>query len=281
MKVETGIVRRLVNLGPRWSDFPLKRAVEEALGMPVVIEGNSRATVLAEKISGGGDRCSHLVYINLGEGISAGVMMGGRILRGPQGNAGELGHILIQRDGPLCNCGNRGCLEAVCAIPALVNKAARELSLLEKDDPLKKILTEKGGIDFNDILACAAGQDSYASGLLREMGRLIGVAIAGIINLYSPEKIFLGGKITRGAGFFMPVLKEEALAHSFPELAKATEIHIATFGENAVVIGACAIAIRELLQSPRSALIETIQAPSMDRSGDDGLWYSNQLADDE
>ncbi|MFY9472167.1 MAG: ROK family transcriptional regulator, partial [Tepidanaerobacteraceae bacterium] len=111
LNVPEGIVKRSINLGHNWDTFPVKRALEEELGMHVFIENNSKASALAERWFGGGTGCKDLVYVNLGEGISAGVIINDRILQGVHGHAGEIGHMSIQEAGPLCNCGNRGCLE--------------------------------------------------------------------------------------------------------------------------------------------------------------------------
>jgi N-acetylglucosamine repressor len=256
LNAKTGLVRRSVNLGPGWNNFPLKEVLERRLGMPVVTENNARASALAERWFGGGIGCKNLAYVNLGEGISAGVILDDRILQGSQGYAGQMGHIVIKEDGSLCNCGNRGCLEALCGAPALLRTAAAELTMVKNGDPLKHIFDVTGKVTLADILLCAKEPDSYAEKLLHEVGRLVGMAIADVVNLYNPEKVFLGGKVARGANVFIGTLKEVVLSHSFPEVAEVTEIVISKLEKNAAVVGACALAIQELLQSPESALLE-------------------------
>ncbi len=194
LNASTGIIRQSINLGSGWDWFPLKEVIEAELGLPVIIENNSKASAMAEHCFGGGIGCTDIAYINLGEGISAGVILGDRIIQGFQGYAGQLGHIVLKEEGALCNCGNRGCLEALCSIPALMKTVAAELPVLRRDDPLKIIFDAKGGVSLGDVLDCAGSEDSYAWQLLREAGRLVGLAVASIINLYNPEKIFLGGR---------------------------------------------------------------------------------------
>ncbi|MDR3560446.1 MAG: ROK family transcriptional regulator [Negativicutes bacterium] len=260
LNARTGIIRQSINLGPGWDWFPLKETMEAQLGLPVIIENNSKASAMAEHWFSGGIGCTNITYINLGEGISAGVILGDRIVQGFQGYGGQLGHIVLKEDGALCNCGNRGCLEALCSVPALLRTAAAELPVLKKDDPLKIVYETKGSVCLGDILDCAAIEHSYAWQLLREAGRLVGLATASIINLFNPEKIFLGGRVARSAPVFSDAVRDTVRSHSFPAIAEVAEILVSKLEKNAAVIGACALAIRELLQSYDSELLEEMQS---------------------
>jgi N-acetylglucosamine repressor len=274
---KTGIIRQSINLGPGWNQFPLKAVLEAELDLPVITENNSKAAAMAEHWFGGGIGCADIAYIHLGEGISAGVIMGNRITQGSQGFAGEIGHIVVKEDGALCNCGNRGCLEALCSVPALMRTAATELPVLRRDDLLKNIFETNGEVCLADILHCAGEEESYAWMLLRETGRLVGLAVSSIINLHNPEKIFLGGKVARGAAIFVDTVRETVHSHSFPAVAEAAEILVSKLEKNAAVIGACALAIRELLQSSGSELLQEMQSQQKeneDKPGrvNGGIW---------
>lgn len=256
LDLKAAAVKRSINLGPGWNDFPLQKALAEELSLPVVVETNSRVSALAEKWFGRGVGRSDLVYINLGEGISAGVILEDRLLQGAQGHVALLGHILIDKNGPLCNCGNKGCLEAFCGVPALVKKALAAWPVLAEEDPLRKVLAEKGQVGVQDLLTCAADRGSFAWEMLREVSGFVGVAAASIVNLYNPGVIVLGGKIARGVEPFLSDVRRTATAHAFPEVAEATDIVVSEFDANAAVMGACALAVRELLESPQSQLLE-------------------------
>lgn len=246
---KTCVVKRSVNLGPKWSGFPVKEFLERKLEMPVFVEHNSTASALAERWFGGGTDCKDLIYINLGEGISAGIITDDHILQGSQGYAGEIGHIALTEEGPLCNCGNRGCLESLCGIPALVKRANAELSQVKPDDPLKKIWLEKNKVSIDNILATASYEGGYSAELLRQAGKYVGLAVSYLINLFNPEMIFIGGKLALASDTFMDILKDTANAHAFPEIATSTQIKVSAFNGNASVIGACALALRELFKS--------------------------------
>ncbi|MEN6412874.1 MAG: ROK family transcriptional regulator [Veillonellales bacterium] len=256
LNVKEGMVRRSINLGPQWNGFPVKQALETELNLPVFIENNSNASVLAERWFGAGVSCKDLVYINLGEGISAGIIIADQILQGYQGYAGEIGHIVVVEDGALCNCGNRGCLEAICGIPAVVGKAKSELPLIDQEDPLKKIWQDKGEITIDDILKSAARGIGYAADLIDQVGRNVGLVTANLINVYNPEVVFLGGKMAVDTAEFMNRIRETVNTHAFPEVAAATKIRVSALGRNSASIGACALALKGLFQSSNSMLLE-------------------------
>lgn len=254
LQASSGIVRRSVNLGPGWDGFPLREYLTERLEKPIFIENNSNASVLAERWFGGGTNYRDLVYVNLGEGISAGIILDDHILQGFSGYAGEIGHIVMATDGPLCNCGNRGCLEALCGIPALVRQANNELPYIAESDPLKALWRARGHVTIEDIGQFVA-PDTYSRKLLQNSAKHISVAIADIINLYNPQAVFLGGKLAASMIGFCDILTKTIATHAFPEIAKSTVIEFSSLGINSGVIGACALALRELLQSPESELL--------------------------
>lgn len=264
INTKEGSVIRSINLGPDWRNFPLRETLRSLTGLATVIENNSNASALAERWFGGGQDSADLVYVNLGEGISAGVMMDDRILQGFQGHAGEIGHIVMDESGPMCNCGNRGCLEAICGLPALLKQAHSLAASGEADDPLSLILHESGKITLADLINCARMKTSCAWSLLQNTGRFVGLAVADVINLYNPRTIFVGGRVASAAPIFLEVLTETAQSHAFPEMAQATEIRISSLGNDAGVIGACALALQNVLESFHSPLLATTSASMAD-----------------
>lgn len=248
--VTTGMVKQAVNFGGDWSEFPLKERLQKQLGIPVFIENNSNAAVLAERWFGGNEY-HDLVYINIGQGISAGIMIGDRVLQGAKGHAGEIGHMVILENGPLCKCGNRGCLEAICAIPALESRA--NAAGLEETDRLKQLKETKGYLAIEDVLA-TVGQGGYADQLLKEVGHYIGLAAANIINIYNPEAVFIGGKLVVDGGAFFAELQQTVRSHALPKIVATTDIQLSKLQGKAGMKGACALVIQKILKSPDSSL---------------------------
>jgi glucokinase-like ROK family protein len=262
LNVKEGLVKRSVNLGPLWRQFPLRERLEQELGLPVFLENNSKAATLAERWFGGGKENRDLVYINLGEGISAGVIINDVLIKGHKDHAGEIGHIVIAEDGPLCNCGNRGCLEAICGIPALMRKIYAELPLLTDDDPLKELWQNQGHLGIDDVLSFARQENSYSWQLLQQVGRHIGLVLSNVINMLNPEVVFIGGRLGSVADIFIDGVRDIVDSHTFPEIARTTEIKVSTLGANSGVIGACALALKELLDSD-SDMLEGMQANNL------------------
>lgn len=259
VNVNDGSIKRSVNLGPKWNAFPVKDILEDGLGFPILIENNSNASALGELWFGGGINCKDLIYINLGEGISAGIIMNDRILQGVHGHAGEIGHIVIQEEGPLCNCGNRGCLESICGIPALLRKVKVELPLIKSDDPVKQAWEVNGKVKIDDLINSAFTAGTYSHELFKQMAVYMGKVIADVINFYNPEVVFMGGKLAVVAKNFSDVIRENVDSHAFPEIAVSTKLKISSLNENSGVIGACALILRQLFKSNSDMLDDVKQ----------------------
>lgn len=259
LDVKAGRVTRSVNLGPGWRDFPLTATLEKSLGLPVFLENNSKAAVLAERWFGGGTDCRDLVYVNLGEGISAGIIMDDHILRGHAGHVGQIGHIVVLENGPRCNCGNYGCLEALCGIPALLRKTIADMHFIDSQDPLKAVWALRGEISIEDILTTAQVEGSYSWNLLQQVGNTVGLVLANVINLYNPEVVFIGGKLAVAAKVFIDCLRHTVDTHTFPEMAKSTQIKISPLGGHSCVIGSCALVLQELFKLTQSDIMTDYQ----------------------
>lgn len=253
-------IKHSPNLGERWRNVPIKDWLQELITVPFFIEHNSNAAALAEYTLGRGKLVKDLAYVNLGEGFSAGVIMNDRILYGSQGYAGEMGHVVIVENGPLCNCGNKGCLESLYAIPALVRKANNELALYQEKDLLKQIWEKFGRVTIEDIITCATEVDSYAWQLIQQAGWYIGTGVANLINFYNPEMVVLGGILAGAGSVIMDPLIESMNAHAFPEIAKNTKVEISSIGRQAACYGACLVAIKKLFSIDRTENILSMTA---------------------
>lgn len=254
--ITTRLIKRSPNLGKKWVDIPLEKLLQEKVGIKVFVENNSNAAALAEYIFGGGKEIRNMVYINIGEGISAGIILDGVLAYGVKGYTGEIGHLIITEDGPLCNCGNNGCLESMYAVPALVRKANNELLLYNKKDPLKAIWQEKGEVKIEDIIANADNEGSYAHRLMRQAGWYIGKGIAAIINIFNPEAIFVGGILAEAGNSLLEPLIESVQKHAFPELVREVRIIPSSMKQDTGFYGACAVAIRALFEGGVDALLD-------------------------
>jgi glucokinase len=216
------------------------------LGMPVYVDNDGNVAALAEAQVVDGGPASHLVMYTLGTGVGGGVIIDGHIFRGATGLGAELGHAVIQWDGPPCqgNCPNRGCLETMCSGTALERDAlivARE----NPDSPLGRA-AERGVVTGQDCVVAADAGDPLALGLFDRLGMFLGVGLSGAINTFEPQHIAIGGGLSRASRFFLERAISEARWRALPALAERVKISLARAGADAGVVGAGLLALHEL-----------------------------------
>jgi glucokinase len=227
---------------------PLGEKLEERLGVPVSVDNDANCAALAEAHFIEGGPAQHLVMYTLGTGVGGGVIIDGAIFRGATGLGAELGHVVIDWDGPACpgTCPNLGCLEALCSGLAL-ERDATEFAQDHPDSRLGKLLAESdhGKVRGRDVVAAAGEQDEDALGLLEKLGTYLGVGLSGAINTFEPEYIVIGGGLSQGADFFMDRAREEACKRALPALVDRVRIQLAQGGADAGLIGAGLLAAQE------------------------------------
>lgn len=243
MNWQTGIVYSPPNL-PGWKNVPLADAMHRRLGVPCYVDNDANVACYGEYWLGAGQGTESMAVLTLGTGVGGGIVVFGELLRGIDGTAAELGHLKVQRDGRLCGCGSRGCLEAYASVTGMVRTAIEGLEQ-GKESRLKSL----GGGDFKKItgkmISDAAQQgDAFAQWVFRETAIWLGLGIASIVNLQNPEKVVLcGGMIAAGDLLFAPV-RETVMANAFEVPAKRCQIVPAGLGADSGVIGCagCALA---------------------------------------
>jgi glucokinase len=225
----------------------LGRELQQRLGIPVYVDNDANVAALAEAQFTKGGPASNLVMYTLGTGVGGGVVIDGAIFRGATGLGAELGHAVIQYDGPPCPgaCPNRGCLEALCSGTALEREAAA-IATDFPDSPLGQAARAGNGrVRGTDVVAAADAGDVHALGLFDSLGMLFGVGLAGAINTFEPEQIVVGGGLSRASHHFLDRAVHEARARALPVLAARVEIALAQAGADAGVIGAGLLALHE------------------------------------
>ena len=182
------------------NDFPVKSFMEAKMGLPVFVDDSVRCMAIAEKHFGAAKGYENFLFVSLGKGIGVGIYANGKVYRSSTGLSGELGHITVAEDGPLCNCGNRGCLEAIASGPGIIRRAQEGIE--------SGIITSLNSIiagDFEkltvEMIAEAAKQgDKFAYHIINRTGEYIGIAIAAALNLFGSELVVLGGGIAGSGG---------------------------------------------------------------------------------
>lgn len=240
-----GVVLGAPNL-PGWDHVPMRDILQERLGRPAFVGNDANLAALGEHRFGAGRGCDDMIYITISTGIGGGIILGGRLLLGHKGLAGEIGHVIIQPGGPLCNCGNRGCLEALASGTAIGHQA-RTLATAGR---APAILAAAGG-DLDQISSKHVGQaaaegDKVAIKLLRQAGVHIGIGVTNLMHLFNPQLFVLGGGVTQaGDLLFKPIRRTTRRWAMNPLFWKETDIVPAELGDDAGLLGALALACGE------------------------------------
>jgi glucokinase-like ROK family protein len=230
-----------------WEKVPLKEIIEQACGLPALVEDSSRTMALAEQRYGLGKGAKEWIHVSFGMGIGSAIFANGQLCRGHNGLAGELGHITINENGELCSCGNRGCLEVFASGLAIIEKIRTGLR--------KGVTSSLFGLGDQQltieaiVMAGRAG-DRLSTNVLMEAGTHLGTALADIVNLLNPQKIILGGSVPRIAQALlldpmMLALRQRAFHQSVSEL----EVAVSQLGEEAAAVGAAQLAAESLLEA--------------------------------
>ena len=226
---------------PGWESFPLRDVVAERAGLPAIVDNDANAAALGEVRFGAARGCRHVLYLTVSTGVGGGVVLDGRVHRGASSMAGEIGHTLVVREGPMCTCGRRGCLEAVASGPAIA-RAAREAMAAGETSTLAEMPEE--GLTARQV-AEAAPRDALAARILGEAGRAMGVVIAAAVNLVNPEMVVIGGGVSQaGEALFAP-LRESVKQHGVPESVQSLRIAPGALGQRGGLLGAAALALSQ------------------------------------
>jgi glucokinase len=244
----TGTVVASVNIP--LEGVPLGKELSDRLGIPVHVDNDANCAALAEAHFVEGGPAQHLVMYTLGTGVGGGAVIDGRIFRGATGLGAELGHQVIDWDGPECpgTCPNRGCLEALCSGMAL-ERDATEFAKDHPDSLMGRLLTEsdRGRVRGRDVVRAARDdRDLDALKLFERFGTYLGVGLSGAINTFEPQFIVIGGGLSQGAELFLDRAREEAEARALPALAERVRIRLAEGGAKAGLIGAGLLAAQEV-----------------------------------
>jgi predicted NBD/HSP70 family sugar kinase len=235
-----------VNLG--WRRFPVAKELTTVAetrgfgGFPIFLEPDRHSSVLAEQWLGRALKRQNGVYVSSDRGIGVGIFLGGKLVEGWRDMAGELGHLTIDPDaGDRCNCGKKGCLEAIATSDNIVRQYLEKTG--QSNGPA-------ASVRFVDVLERARKKEAVALAVLERAGRAWGLALSHVVNLLNPEIIILGGDLVTGEDVFVPLIKKELFRHCLPELADGLEIVMSSLGLDIRLKAAAALAFRKCLADP-------------------------------
>jgi predicted NBD/HSP70 family sugar kinase len=230
---------------PKWQGVQLGKILRARFPQPIFIDNDANLGALAERWWGAGRLDPDFAFVKVATGVGAGIIIDGHIYRGSGGIAGEIGHTIVEAQGPRCRCGLSGCLEALIGADALLQQL-QKLKNTHPDSALAKIEDPR----LTDLVQCAKHGDTLAIKIIARAGHALGGAIANLLNIFNPATIILGGSLTRaGEDLLKPIretVQKRALWHSIAD----TRILISTLGEEAIALGAATQVLAAALTQP-------------------------------
>jgi glucokinase len=231
-----GSIEVAVNLG--WENFPLQAILERETSLPVVVDNDANIAALGEMWKGAGKKAKNLICVTLGTGVGGGIIVNGEIVHGVNGAGGEIGHITsVPKSGSPCNCGKKGCLETVASATGIVRLAIEELAAANHSSNLRDDYQKHQMITAKQVFDAANEGDEIATRVIHQVAYHLGLALANLANGLNPEKIVIGGGVSKAGETLLEPLREEFAQFTFPRVAQGVEIVTATLGNNAGVIG--------------------------------------------
>ncbi len=237
----TGIIGLAPNLGLK--NFNIKSKLEAEIPYPVLIENDVNLGALGIKYFGVGKKSKNLLAVFLGTGIGGGIIIDGKLYRGNNFSAGEIGHMLVKKNGPKCGCGKKGCFEAVASRTAIVNHIITDIKKGKKKSVLSDLVKSNQRIKSGALREAVEKGDKIVIKRITEACEIIGDVLSSIINLMNFDMIVLGGGLIEALeDFMLPIIKKEFQNHVLTDSAKNLKIVASTLGDDAAIFGGIALA---------------------------------------
>lgn len=232
---DNGIVKLLPNI-PGWVNVPIAKLIEDEFHIPTRIDNDARCAALGELYAGAGKGCKNLVCVTVGTGVGSGLIINGKVVRGASNAAGEIGHIKLQmHDGPMCGCGDTGCMEAFVSAPSIV-AMAKDYINGGKSAKFRELANPE--ISAYIVAEAAKAGDKVAQRIFKKMGEYLGIGLASVVNLLNPERVIIGGGVADAGEIFLEPVRRTLKERAMEIAGGAVEVVPAQLGNTAGVIGA-------------------------------------------
>ncbi len=246
---------------PGWDRFPIRATLEDQWGTAVTLNNDAELGALGEWAYGAGRNEKNIAFIKVGSGIGAGLIINQQIYGGNTGSAGEIGHLTVDENGPLCACGNHGCLEAFAGGHAIASQA-RKLVASGK----RTLLSEKSldSITARDVAEAARRGDLPAQEIIKRSGTFIGIAIAGLINLINPSTVIIGGGVAQVGDLLTGPIRQAVRARSLRASEHSVRITTAMLGRRSSLMGALVQAVHVAIHATIERRSQFSKGPSLE-----------------
>ena len=233
----------------QWRNVPLREMLEKEFGVPSTLDDSARMMALAEKHFGLGRELNDALFVEVGMGIGASIFIDGKLYRGPGGSAGEFGHMTIDEDGPLCSCGNRGCLEAMASCAAIIHavRSAIEQGVNSKVPEMVDGNLDRIGVEV--IVQAAKENDTLSFRVLHEAISRIGIMLADVINLLNPNCVVFAGPLLRhGDDLLLDQVKEVIRRRALEKSGNEAKLRVSSLGSETAALGAARLITQQVLE---------------------------------
>lgn len=232
------IVYEAVNIG--WENYRLGDELEKLAHVPVFLENDANLAALGENWKGAGAGAENMIHVTLGTGVGGGMIVNGKIVSGVNGTAGEIGHITVEKDGSVCNCGRVGCLETISSATGMVRQA-HELMEEDRSTELFQLIKEQGNVSTKDIFRLAEKGEPLSQRIIQKSTDTIGFVLANLSVTLNPSVITIGGGLSNAGAPLIHAIEKSFRAYALPRVSKACEIKLAKLGNDAGMIGAARV----------------------------------------
>lgn len=234
---ERGVLRYSPNM-PGWENVSLAEIFSRILELPAVVDNDVNAAAYSEFKMGAGREVNHFICLTMGTGLGGGIISGGNLLRGYSGFAGEIGHTVIDIDGPLCKCGQRGCLEQFVKADTIVKRAREKLNKYGESK-----LNNENEFTVKEIAEAAREGDKLSLEVLTETGRYLGIGLSNLVHLFNPQIIAIGGGVARAGELIFEPARVTFREHVMADILEKTRIVPAELGNDASFLGGALLAM--------------------------------------
>jgi len=230
---------------PGWDGFPVPEFLRAGFGCPVYVDNDVNMMALGEQWAGLGQGCENFLFVKVGTGIGCGLVLNGRLYRGADGCAGDIGHIEVEGEPIVCRCGQVGCFEAIAAGPALVRMAKQ--SAAEGRSAVLTAHLAHSDLTARDVAGYAARGDRACVEIIEQSGRRVGRFLARVVNVFNPSLIIVGGGVSGSGDSWLAAIRQEIYLRSLPLGTRNLTIQRSQLGDRAGIIGAAALAVQQTL----------------------------------
>ena len=233
-----------------WNNVPLRLIWSQRFNLPIFVENEANAAALGEYYFGAARGVDNFIYLSAGIGLGAGILLDGKLFRGSNGYASEVGHMTIDPDGDLCGCGKRGCWETQVGPRAVLRRVRRTLQSGAPSSLADMVAGDLEKIKFESVVQAASQGDPVALRALQEVGEFLGIGVANLVNVFNPELIVLGGALNLASPILLPIVERLMRANALAPSGENVRLAASAHGVDASLMGAVALVLDDILREP-------------------------------